>query len=242
MPEAGGGGDEGAHGDEKVTKKGTTTAADGKGLSKAAQKILRTQKQPPAPTLFLGNLGFETTEVSIRELFEAHRHWERKGKEKGNEEGGNEREQEVGEGKDKPKDVWIRKIRMGTFEDSGNCKGSVPLSSHLLTNEFLVCRRWKQVRLCRLYEHRARNRGTRQPSKSPLEWTRPCGRVRLSRCRSTWRWWPPKNKRRPECQDCAKGFLCERTVYQAAPASTQRTRGRRGYCGGNDDDDTSTAA
>jgi hypothetical protein len=30
----------------------------------------------------------------------------------------------------KSKDVWIRKIRMGTFEDSGACKGSI---SHLVS-------------------------------------------------------------------------------------------------------------
>ncbi|CDO71351.1 hypothetical protein BN946_scf184908.g109 [Trametes cinnabarina] len=84
----------------------TTTGADGAepgapkatGLTKTAQKILRVQKQPAGPTLFFGNLGFETTEESIRELLDSHR----------------------------PKTVdekWIRKVRMGTFEDSGKCKG-----------------------------------------------------------------------------------------------------------------------
>ncbi|KNZ76064.1 Nucleolar protein 13 [Termitomyces sp. J132] len=57
--------------------------------SKTARKILQSQKQPPAPTLFLGNLGFETTDEDIRHT----------------------------------KDVWLRKVRMGTFEDSGLCKG-----------------------------------------------------------------------------------------------------------------------
>jgi len=82
------------------------------GLSKTAQKILRIQKQPPAPTLFLGNLGFETTDKSIRELFEAHRTKTKV-------------EEDEGEKKDevKVKDKWMRKIRMGTFEDTGNCKG-----------------------------------------------------------------------------------------------------------------------
>ncbi|KAI9001420.1 hypothetical protein BD414DRAFT_474575 [Trametes punicea] len=68
------------------------------GLTKTAQKILKVQKQPPGPTLFFGNLGFETTESSIRELLDSHR----------------------------PKSAdekWIRKVRMGTFEDSGKCKG-----------------------------------------------------------------------------------------------------------------------
>jgi hypothetical protein len=79
--------------------------------SKTAQKILRVQKQSPAPTLFFGNLGFETTEASIRELLDAHRSIKKQGKDAPTEAG------------DKPKDVWIRKVRMGTFEDSGLCKG-----------------------------------------------------------------------------------------------------------------------
>lgn len=95
----------------------TTLTVNGvrKSLSKSAQKILRNQKQPPAPTLFFGNLGFDTTEDSIRELLEAHR--ERgKQKEKPNEAGTKSGEEEKGES-------WIRKVRMGTFEDSGKCKG-----------------------------------------------------------------------------------------------------------------------
>jgi hypothetical protein len=84
--------------------------------SKTAQKILRVQKQPPAPTLFIGNLGFETTEDAIRELFEAHK--DRKQK----------KSEEVPENNEKTKDVWIRKVRMGTFEDSGLCKGYTPNS------------------------------------------------------------------------------------------------------------------
>ena len=111
------------------------TTAEGKRLTETAQKILRTQKQPPAPTLFLGNLGFETTEESIRGLFEAHRYWGHKDKRKGVDtkaEKGAGQEEGEGQGGDagKSKDVWIRKIRMGTFEDSGTCKGSV---SHLVS-------------------------------------------------------------------------------------------------------------
>ncbi|KAI5985574.1 hypothetical protein EDC04DRAFT_3129610, partial [Pisolithus marmoratus] len=85
------------------------------GHSKTAQKILRHQKQPPAPTLFLGNLGFEVTEDCIRELFESHRkfgHVNAKEKPEDN----NVAECEGHE-------TGIRKIRMGTFEDSGKCKG-----------------------------------------------------------------------------------------------------------------------
>ena len=59
-------------------------------------------------TLFLGNLGFETTEDSIRELLDSHRT------------------------KDAPSadEKWIRKIRLGTFEDSGKCKGCVLTSAN----------------------------------------------------------------------------------------------------------------
>lgn len=89
------------------------------GLSKTAQKILKVQKQPAAPTLFLGNLGFETTEKSIMQLFEAHRGLKKK-------EGDDDKEEkEEGSSPSKPVDKWIRKIRLGTFEDSGNCKGYV---------------------------------------------------------------------------------------------------------------------
>ncbi|KAI0268214.1 hypothetical protein BC834DRAFT_923290 [Gloeopeniophorella convolvens] len=42
-------------------------------MSKTAKKILAAQTKPPAPTLFFGNLGFETTEESIKGLLQAHR-------------------------------------------------------------------------------------------------------------------------------------------------------------------------
>ncbi|EIW61325.1 uncharacterized protein TRAVEDRAFT_162400 [Trametes versicolor FP-101664 SS1] len=77
------------------------------GISKTGQKILRVQKQPPGPTLFFGNLGFETTDKSIRALLDSHRP-------KPTVEAAAE-----GDAADK----WIRKIRMGTFEDTGKCKG-----------------------------------------------------------------------------------------------------------------------
>ena len=77
--------------------------------TKTAQKILRSQKQPAGPTLFLGNLGFETTEEAIRTLFTQHR----------------ELKVVAEDEEKKPADKWIRKIRMGTFEDSGKCKGCV---------------------------------------------------------------------------------------------------------------------
>ncbi|KAJ3812022.1 hypothetical protein F5876DRAFT_38363 [Lentinula aff. lateritia] len=80
----------------------------GKTHSKTALKILRIQKQPPAPTLFFGNLPFETTEDNIRELLDAHRKKPRKDRDSKKEE---------------EDQSWIRKIRLGTFEDSGLCKG-----------------------------------------------------------------------------------------------------------------------
>ena len=101
--------------------------ARGRGQTKFAQKILSAQKQPPAPTLFFGNLGFETTVDSIRGLLEAH-------KEKRNADNNTTNittsESAIDSGANNGDDIddpWIRKIRMGTFEDSGLCKGSVVL-------------------------------------------------------------------------------------------------------------------
>ncbi|KAG2115821.1 uncharacterized protein F5147DRAFT_769234 [Suillus discolor] len=99
--------------------KGPSAGKSVSGLTKTQQKILRVQKQPPAQTLFLGNLGFDTTVDSIRELFEAHRHPQKAGKGVK----ANEAEASAGEDDNVTKDVWLRKVRMGTFEDSGACKG-----------------------------------------------------------------------------------------------------------------------
>ncbi|KAF7302082.1 hypothetical protein MIND_00774900 [Mycena indigotica] len=98
------------HGDPNAA----AAAAGVTGLTKSAQRILRAQQQPPAPTLFLGNLPFETTEDSIRELFQAHR---KKVVQKVEDEGG------AGEDNSETQKESIRKVRMGTFEDSGLCKG-----------------------------------------------------------------------------------------------------------------------
>ena len=100
-------------------------------MSKTAQKILRSQKQPAGPTLFLGNLGFEATEQSIRNMLDSHRN--------------------KPEGEEASDEKWIRKIRMGTFEDSGKCKGYV---SQLLrrTLQFSVPF-MKQMGVCGLYIH-----------------------------------------------------------------------------------------
>jgi len=102
-------------------KAGTTSSS----LTKSAQKILRMQKQPPAPTLFLGNLGFDVTDGTIQELFEAHANFGKSNtKGKGKDKDTNDSEEVVGAG--------IRKIRMGTFEDSGKCKGFVVLIAETL--------------------------------------------------------------------------------------------------------------
>lgn len=49
----------------------TSSLPGGKtGLTKTAQKILRSQKHAPGPTLFLGNLSFNSTQESVREMLE----------------------------------------------------------------------------------------------------------------------------------------------------------------------------
>lgn len=152
-------------------------------LNRTARKILSRQRNPAGPTLFIGNLGFETVSEDIRDMFDRNQRrsseWapggseekkaeKKKGKGKqpaDGEEGGSDAEsdadaagdsedddaaeEEEGDGakgdadkaearkarkekKDKgpldlskAKDAGIRKIRLGTFEDSGKCKGCV---------------------------------------------------------------------------------------------------------------------
>jgi len=126
---------------------GLPTEARGRGQTKFAQRVLSAQKQPPAPTLFLGNLGFETTTESIRVLLEAHRAKEKRNANAASSESATT----TTTNDDGANDPWIRKIRMGTFEDSGLCKGS--------------------VRVCRLYEHRACNRCFDTPQEPPARRT-----------------------------------------------------------------------
>ena len=119
-----------------------TTTADPRMHSKSAKKILKAQKQPPGPTLFLGNLGFETTEADILEMLTAHRNApvvSAAGKDLTSRDGSNGDKDKGKTGdsgaeakaKDKTKEAptgtrsWVRKVRMGTFEDSGLCKGYV---------------------------------------------------------------------------------------------------------------------
>ncbi len=51
-------------GSRKPNRDGTATT----GITKTAAKILRAQKHAPAPTLFVGNLPFDTTEDGLREM------------------------------------------------------------------------------------------------------------------------------------------------------------------------------
>ncbi|KAL1740205.1 hypothetical protein HDZ31DRAFT_1558, partial [Schizophyllum fasciatum] len=81
--------------------------------SKTARRILNSQKQPPAPTLFVGNLSFETTVEDIQQMFESHRSAKDKAKKP---------EAKPADGAEPPQ-PWLRKVRMATFEDSGKCKG-----------------------------------------------------------------------------------------------------------------------
>ncbi|GAA5896842.1 hypothetical protein JCM6882_005048 [Rhodosporidiobolus microsporus] len=163
-------------------------------LNRTARKILDRQKNPPGPTLFIGNLGFETKVEDIRDMFDRNQkraaEWapkekgkkgeksgkkpvkgkgkeeegsdeeddddekadtdrdeddsddsdddeeEEEGKENGAEEGEKKREKKA-KGKKEPldfakaKDAGIRKVRLGTFEDSGKCKGWCFVDFHL---------------------------------------------------------------------------------------------------------------
>jgi hypothetical protein len=121
---------------------GLPTEARGRGQTKFAQRVLSGQKQPPAPTLFFGNLGFETTIESIRALLEAHRVKAKR----------NAAPSESTTNDDGANDPWIRKIRMGTFEDSGLCKGSVclPSKKYHISRSLADSRMCAQVRVCRL--------------------------------------------------------------------------------------------
>jgi hypothetical protein len=78
------------------------------GLTKTARKILSQQKNPASQTLFLGNLSFETTEDEIAALF--GRTQPKPKKDSPDTDIGNDASPLV-------------KVRMGTFEDSGKCKG-----------------------------------------------------------------------------------------------------------------------
>ncbi|KAH8113327.1 RNA-binding domain-containing protein [Phellopilus nigrolimitatus] len=143
----------GAPGDSSAPATGSNT-----GLSKTAQKILSVQKQPAGPCLFLGNLGFEATEASIRGMMVGHakalaqmRAEKAKGKGKKRKEGKDddlldvkheEDEDEKKDGEDEEDvpvdiDVGIKKVRLGTFEDSGLCKAHATATLTNTRNHFL---------------------------------------------------------------------------------------------------------
>lgn len=105
---------------------GDTPAASKTALTKTAQKILKSQKHPPCPVLFMGNLGFETKEDTIKQMLEGHHaatHASKKGGVKADEDEESDVEmKDAGEKKDIP-ELGLRKVRLGTFEDTGVCKG-----------------------------------------------------------------------------------------------------------------------
>nr|CRX78986.1 hypothetical protein ls5930a1_00059 [Leucosporidium scottii] len=112
----------------------------GQTLNRTARKILDRQRNPAGPTLFLGNLGFETRVEDIRMMFDAHQRaaaaWAPRGKgEKKGKDGEEGEKMEVDEKApldlSKAKDAGIRKIRLGTFEDTGKCKGWAFVDFHL---------------------------------------------------------------------------------------------------------------
>ncbi|TIA90616.1 hypothetical protein E3P77_02205 [Wallemia ichthyophaga] len=86
--------------------------ADEKDLSKFSRKILSSQQNKPNPTLFFGNLSFDTTQESIKNwlVSNAEKHHKR------------QIEQNKA-GADDKLDVGIKRVRLGTFPDSGKCKG-----------------------------------------------------------------------------------------------------------------------
>lgn len=129
-----------------IGKKGKT------GLTKTAQKILRAQKHPPGPTLFIGNLSFNATEEGVRDMIErsaasrfehesarasniitekkkeakkdTEDDEEEEAKESATVEVAEESKKETTAGKPELlRGAGIRKIRMGEFEDTGKCKG-----------------------------------------------------------------------------------------------------------------------
>jgi hypothetical protein len=132
---------------------GNIVVEPGQGLTKTAKRIAQKQKHEPGPTLFMGNLGFETdvntlsmslfvfpqffTNANppqvdtIKKMFDAHFRateiWKRKPKKDDGETGDGAQsdsdDEAEAETEAKPKDAGIRKVRLGTFEDSNKCKG-----------------------------------------------------------------------------------------------------------------------
>jgi hypothetical protein len=89
----------------------------------------------------MGNLPFQATEESIQGMLEAHRKSKlarKRGKDKKKdekEEEEKEAEKELFDKTEEKEEPWLRKIRLGTFEDSGKCKGYAQLFSSLRTSQ-----------------------------------------------------------------------------------------------------------
>ncbi|KAF6761941.1 hypothetical protein DFP72DRAFT_591914 [Ephemerocybe angulata] len=62
------------------TSRRPITPSHKKSTRRPPRRSCENRKQPPAPTLFVGNLPFETTEEDIRNLFESHRPVVKEGK------------------------------------------------------------------------------------------------------------------------------------------------------------------
>ncbi|WFD43920.1 Nucleolar protein 13 [Malassezia psittaci] len=104
--------------DPSVTSNDAILGGGRTGLTKTAQRILHAQRNPPAPTLFVGNLSFETTEESIRELIEGSA--QRRKQQDGDQDRSDDAENNSNSN---ASSAGIKKIRMGAFEDTGKCKG-----------------------------------------------------------------------------------------------------------------------
>ena len=85
------------------------------GLTKTAQRILSAQKHPAGPTLFIGNLSFETTVDALRTLLE----------DSARRRAADTPREDADALESARGDAGIKRIRMGTFEDTGKCKGCV---------------------------------------------------------------------------------------------------------------------
>ncbi|KAG8904760.1 hypothetical protein FRB99_001237 [Tulasnella sp. 403] len=117
-------------------------------VNDASRKILNAQKQSPCPVLFMGNLPFTATEESIRDHLHANLvRWSDRKKgvpqvkhKKGKIEQSDktvlsfeseqpqpieetESEEEADDPPEATPDLGLRKIRLGTFQDTGKCKG-----------------------------------------------------------------------------------------------------------------------
>ncbi|GAA98027.1 uncharacterized protein L969DRAFT_46925 [Mixia osmundae IAM 14324] len=90
-------------------------------LSRTAKEILDRQTNDPAQTLFVGNLSFEATDALVRALFDNNAHAAAQSQ-KPKRAAASSSEEPEDDNPDKFT-AGIRKVRLGTFEDTGKCKG-----------------------------------------------------------------------------------------------------------------------